>query len=234
MENTAQQCRLGLFQDSDFAGDLQDSKSTSGGILCIFGSHTFVPTSWMCKKQTSMSHSSTEAEIISLDAGLRMDGNPALGLCDLVIEAFHSVPNRTEGPKREPWCLKPDDPDRLLYFRAIQGHSGKSYSGNAPIDPALQDNVLLPKDFTKYVYHIGSGKELKSTVNNGLIPGGFSNKMGRQAVFCRAQGRPFANYQKQESRLKKFLETISGYIILCKLLLAQEKRFQFYQTMSDA
>ena len=34
--NTAQQCRLGLYQDSDFAGDLQDSKSTSGGILCIF------------------------------------------------------------------------------------------------------------------------------------------------------------------------------------------------------
>ena len=27
--NTAQQCRLGLFQDSDFAGDLEDSKSTS-------------------------------------------------------------------------------------------------------------------------------------------------------------------------------------------------------------
>ena len=33
----------------------------------------------MCKKQTSVSHSSTEAEIISLDAGLRMDGIPSLG-----------------------------------------------------------------------------------------------------------------------------------------------------------
>ena len=28
--NTAKQCKLGLFQDSDFAGDLEDSKSTSG------------------------------------------------------------------------------------------------------------------------------------------------------------------------------------------------------------
>ena len=95
--NTAQQCRLGLFQDSDFAGDFEDSKSTSGGILCIFGSHTFVPRRWMCKKQTSVSHNSTEAEIISLDAGLRI---PALW--DLGIEVFHSVPNRTDGPKREP------------------------------------------------------------------------------------------------------------------------------------
>ena len=55
--NTAKQCRLGLFQDSNFAGDLEDSKSTSGGKLCIFGSHTFVPIGWMCKKQTSVSHS---------------------------------------------------------------------------------------------------------------------------------------------------------------------------------
>ena len=55
--NTAQQCRLGLLQGSDFAGDLEDSKSTSGVTLCIFGSHTFVPTSWMCKKQTTVSHS---------------------------------------------------------------------------------------------------------------------------------------------------------------------------------
>ena len=48
--NTAKQCRLRLFQDSDFARYLEDSKSTSGGTLCIFGSHTFVPISWMCKK----------------------------------------------------------------------------------------------------------------------------------------------------------------------------------------
>ena len=48
----------------------------------------------MCKKQTSVSHSSTEAEIISLDAGLRMDGIPALDLWDLVTEVFHSSPNQ--------------------------------------------------------------------------------------------------------------------------------------------
>ena len=36
--NIGRQCRLGLFQDSDFAGDLEDSKSTSGGTSCVFGS----------------------------------------------------------------------------------------------------------------------------------------------------------------------------------------------------
>ena len=62
------QSRPRLFQDSDFAEDLVDSKSTSGGKLCVLEVITFVPISWMCKKQTSVSHSSTESEIISLDA----------------------------------------------------------------------------------------------------------------------------------------------------------------------
>ena len=95
--NTAKQCRLGLFQDSDFAGDLEDSKSTSGGTLCIFGSHTFVPMSWMCKKQTSVSHSSTESEIISLDTGLRLDGLPALELWDLIVSVLGNVSRVSDG-----------------------------------------------------------------------------------------------------------------------------------------
>ena len=102
--NTAKQCRLGLFQGSDFARDLEDSKSTSGGTLCIFGSHTFVPISWMCKKQTSVSHSSTESEIISLDTGLRLDGLPALELWDLIVSVLGNVSrvsDRSEKPESD-------------------------------------------------------------------------------------------------------------------------------------
>ena len=68
-------------------------------MLCTFGSHTCVPMSWMCKKQTSVSHSSTESEIISLVAGLRMDGSPALDLWDLVIEVLHSSSNLSKKSK---------------------------------------------------------------------------------------------------------------------------------------
>ena len=82
---------MGLFQDCDFAGDLEDSKSTSGGTLCVFGSHTFVPISWVCKKQTSVSHSSTESEIISLDTGLRLDGLLALELWDLIVSVLGNI-----------------------------------------------------------------------------------------------------------------------------------------------
>ena len=91
VDSTAKQCRLGLFQDSDFAGDLEDSKSTSGGTLCVFGSHTFVPKSWMCKKQIAVSHSSTESEIISLDSGMRLDVLLALELWDLIVSVLGNV-----------------------------------------------------------------------------------------------------------------------------------------------
>ena len=62
----------------------------------FFGSQTFVPMSWMCKKQTSVSHSSTESEVISLDTGLRLDGLPALELWDLIVSVFRSLSQISE------------------------------------------------------------------------------------------------------------------------------------------
>ena len=48
--------------------------------------HSF-QISWMCKKQASVSDNSTESEIISLDARVRL-GVP-LDLWDLVVEDLH-------------------------------------------------------------------------------------------------------------------------------------------------
>ena len=100
MGNKARQCRLGLFQDSDFAGDLEDSKSTSGGVLCVLV--TLVPKSWMCKKQTSVSRSSTQSEIISLDAGLRLDGITALDLWDLIVAVLHGNTYQSHKERGDP------------------------------------------------------------------------------------------------------------------------------------
>ena len=55
----------------------------------------------MCKKQTSVSHSSTESEIISLDAGLRLDEIPALDVRDLIVLVSGNIiqtHDRTEQP----------------------------------------------------------------------------------------------------------------------------------------
>ena len=93
---------------TDCAGDLEDSKSTSSGTLCVFGSHTFVPISWMCKKQTSVSHSSTVSEIISLDAGLRLDGIPALDLWDLIVLVLGNTTQNHDGTERPVVCPHPN------------------------------------------------------------------------------------------------------------------------------
>ena len=54
----------------------------------------------MCKKQTSVSHSSTESEIISLDAGLRLDGLPALESWELIVSALGNMTQTTERTER--------------------------------------------------------------------------------------------------------------------------------------
>ena len=122
--DTAKQCRLGLFQDPDFAGDLEDSQSTSGGTLFVFGSHTFVPISWMCKKQTSVSHSSTESEIISLDAGLRLDGFPALDLWDLIVAVLGNT-NQSHKKQGDLLMNKREvrSPPHVLHLTRITGAS---------------------------------------------------------------------------------------------------------------
>ena len=53
----------------------------------------------------------------------------------------------------------------IVYLRALQGHSGRNI-----IDPSLQDNVLIPDGFFKYIYHAACAINLHSITNSGLIP----------------------------------------------------------------
>ena len=54
------------------------------------------------KKQTSVSHSSTESDIISLDAKLRLDGIPALDLWDLIVAVLHGNTYQTNQERGDP------------------------------------------------------------------------------------------------------------------------------------
>ena len=90
-------------QGADFAVDLTDSKFTSGGMFCKIGGDTLGPISWVCKKHTTVSHGSKEAEVISLNTGPRIEGLPALKLLDTVINVFEPLANRASGhPSRQP------------------------------------------------------------------------------------------------------------------------------------
>ena len=61
------------------------------------------------------------------------------------------------------YCTDPSG-QKIIYFRALQGHSRRN-----PIDPTLQDNVLIPNNFFEYIYHIGCAVNEHSITNSGLI-----------------------------------------------------------------
>ena len=78
--------QLELFADADFASDLLTRKSTSGFIMMLTGPNdTRFPVSARSIKQTAVSHSTPEAEIISAAAAVRTAGLPAMTLWDALL-----------------------------------------------------------------------------------------------------------------------------------------------------
>ena len=86
-----------------------------------------------------------------------------------------SMAKRGGDKKRFQYCT--DSSGEILYLRALQSHSGRNL-----IDPSLQDNVLIPDNFFKYIYHVGCAINVHSIINSGLIPGG-QNLSKRQTIF---------------------------------------------------
>ena len=77
--------------------------------------------------------------------------------------------------RRFQYCT--DSSGTIVYFRALQGHSGRNL-----VDPLLQDNVVMQSNFFQYIYHVGCAFNLHSIISSGLIPGG-QNSSKRQTVF---------------------------------------------------
>ena len=76
--------------------------------------------------------------------------------------------------KKFQYCTDPSGQE-ILYLRALQGQSGRN-----PLDPTLQDNVVIPNNFFENIYHIGCAVNLHSITNSGLIAGGQYSSSERQ------------------------------------------------------
>ena len=76
---------LVLYCDADLNGDRNDAKSTSGIFLCLVGPTSFMPLAAVSKKQTSVSKSTPEAEIVAIDHGLSKHALPALTLWENIL-----------------------------------------------------------------------------------------------------------------------------------------------------
>ena len=112
-----------------------------------------------------------------------------------------------------------------------------------PIDPSLQDNVLIPNNFFEYIYHIGCAINLHSIMNSGLIPGGHNLSKRQTDIFLpvnlvNKEHKDPETVDLKAPRLawymlklwKKHLNTVHWVHIK----LAQQKGFMFYQSRSNA
>ena len=100
--NNIEECHIGLFCDADFAGDTEDSKSVTGVLVAIVGSHTFRPIAFRRKKQDCVSKSTTEAEVVAMCQGLQYEGIPMLDIWDVLCPGHEQRATRVAGGKGTP------------------------------------------------------------------------------------------------------------------------------------
>jgi hypothetical protein len=99
-------CHPIVYTDADFAGDTISAKSTSGAYLAIAGPNTFAPITAVCKKQTCVSHSSTESEIVAAEHAVRTEGLQALAFWEEVVSLLGT--NQKEVRKSKETCGQPN------------------------------------------------------------------------------------------------------------------------------
>ena len=138
--------------------------------------------------------------------------------------------------RRFQYCT--DDSGAIVYFRGLQGHSGRNL-----IDPSLQDNVVISSNFFQYIYHIGCAFNLHSIINSGLIPGG-QNSSRRQTVFFlpvdpmdKSHKDPDdidLNVPRHAQYLHNAWKRHQDAVYWVDINLAIEKGLTFYQTRSNA
>ena len=126
----------------------------------------------------------------------------------------------------------------IIYFRALQGHSGRNL-----IDPSLQDSVIIQSGFFQQIYHVGCAFNLHSIINNGLILGG-QNSSKRQTVFFlpvdpRDKGHQDpATIDFNKPRRAQYMQSVwkkhQDAVFWVDINLAIQKGLTFYQTRSNA
>ena len=121
--------------------------------------------------------------------------------------------------KQEKYQYCTDSSGAILYLRALQGHSGRSL-----IDPASQDNVVIPSNFFQYIYHVGRAINSHSIINSGLIPGGRNKDPDTIDL----------NAPRHAQYMHKAWKKHQNTVYWVDINLALMKGLKFYQTRSNA
>ena len=96
MGNNAKLLQVGIVPRLCFLQETLRTQNQHQAKFCAFLEVEHWYRSVGCARNKLFFRSSTESEIISVDAGLRMDGLPALDLWDIVIEVLRSTKNNVQ------------------------------------------------------------------------------------------------------------------------------------------
>ena len=158
--------KLWLFCDADWAGEF-DSKSTSGCALFLVGPNTYYPLSAFSKKQTSITMSSTESEVISTNQGIRAQGLPSLSLWCFLWGEIVCKPTPQPRNLQEPIpILTKFDPelDEIRYGGAANGRSVANLNSlNVHLSPKFKVQLLEDNQATVTILLKGNSEKLRRT-----------------------------------------------------------------------
>ena len=76
-----------------------------------------MPISWTVSCQSAVSHSSTEAQNFSLDAGLRLEAILALNFWDMVIDVLEPSAGRNPMPKKTKTLMADKNTMLIMFLR---------------------------------------------------------------------------------------------------------------------
>ena len=103
--------------------------------------------------------------------------------------------------------------------------------------------MLIPNNFSEYIYHIGCAINLHSITNSGLIPGGQNSSRERQTVFFTA-ANPVNKDHRDPQELDLIKPRLASYkqkwkkhqdtLYWVDVQLAQRKGLKFFQTRCNA
>ena len=138
--------------------------------------------------------------------------------------------------KRFQYCT--DSSGTILFLRALQGYSGRNL-----LDPSLQDNVVIPDGFFKYIYHVGCA--INFTFHRQFRVDTWRSKLEQQTDSILSAVNPMdknhkdpdtidLNAPRHAQYMHKAWKKHRNTVYWVDIKLAQKKGFKFFQTRSNA
>ena len=161
----------GFFADADFAGE-HDSKSTTGSYMVLVGPNTYFPINAFSKKQTAITMSSTEAEVVAANHAVRTQGLPSLSLFNYILaltdpEAPTQVKAKRAGLTAKPKVPKQNDPVSIACIDPELDELRYGYFHNGPETVANINHLQLHTGPTFNVKFMEDNQATITILTNG-------------------------------------------------------------------